>query len=497
MNTASFQKVLLVILLLSVFNSSFANEYCVSKGVYSQHFWVNTLSINDRPLTSGQNDGYFEHLNMPIELNAGNNTIAVNPGYRSYVYGLYWSGWLDLNHDGAFTSDEQVFSFYSQGARAQTFTLPDNVVSGVTTLRVAMKYGNYASPCESYYYGETEDVLVQLESNDTPVVPAQSHTLKLDYDFTVQRDGLLEDDATWVVEKDGVVVLRRNAKGELKYRYYNNTTGSDIVIWLERFVDGHYQQISNEVTYTPGTSDLFELDLLSGYQLQRSGELGDSVQWVIEKDGEIVLQRNAANELNYTYFQNSQGSQFKVWLKQAINGEYKTVSNVVSYEVGQNQFNLSVDADFSVYRNGQLGDAVQWVIEKDGNIVLERNAAAELEYTYFANTPGASVRVWLKMFVNGGYQVVSNIVEYQVPAAFPFQLAVASDYTLTRSGTLGDNVQWVIVKNGNTVLRRNAANELSYKYFSNTSGSSIQAYLQQFQNGQYVRVSNTVTYTVN
>lgn len=497
MKIALFQKALLVVLLLSVFNSSFANEYCVSKGRYAQHFWVKALNINDRLLTSGQNGGYFEHLNVPLELNAGTNTISVDPGYRSYVYGLYWSGWIDLNHDGVFTSGEQIFNFYSQGSRTQTFTLPDNVISGVTTLRVAMKYGNYASPCESYYYGETEDVLVQIESNDIPVVAEQSHTLKLDHDFTVQRDGSLEDDVTWVVEKDGVVVLRRNAKGELKYRYYSNTTGSDIVIWLESFVDGSYQQISNEVTYTPGISDLFELDLSSGYQLQRSGNLGDSVQWVIEKDGEIVLQRNAANELSYTYYRNDLGSQFEVWLEQFINGEYKRVSNVVSYEVGQHQFNLSVDADFSIYRNGQLGDAAQWVIEKDGDIVLERNAANELEYIYFDNTPGASIRVWLKMFIDGAYQVVSNIVEYQVPTAFSFQLAVASDYTLTRSGSLGDNVQWVIVKNGNTVLQRNAANELSYRYFSNTSGSSIQAYLQQFQNGRYVRVSNTITYTVD
>ena len=57
-------------------------------------------------------------------------------------------------------------------------------------------------------------------------------------------------------------------------------------------------------------------------------------------------------------------------------------------------------------------------------------------------------------------------------------------------------MQWVIVKNGNVVLQRNAANELSYTYYSNTSGSTIQVYLQQFIGGYYQPVSNTVQYSV-
>ena len=52
------------------------------------------------------------------------------------------------------------------------------------------------------------------------------------------------------------------------------------------------------------------------------------------------------------------------------------------------------------------------MIENNGQVVLQRNAANELSYTYFANTPGNSVRVWLEQLIDGAYRVVSNIVTY-------------------------------------------------------------------------------------
>ena len=241
---------------------------------------------------------------------------------------------------------------------------------------------------------------------------------------------------------------------------------------------------------------MFELNQGTNYQLQRSGVFGDSVQWVIEKDGVIVLERNAENELDYTYFSNTNGSQFRVWLKQFINGEYKVVSNTIEYEVGNSQFSLTVDQSFELSRTGMQGDQVQWVIEKNGSVVLERNAENELNYTYFSNTPGALVRVWLQMFIDGSYQIVSNVIEYQVPASLPYTLSVDGSYQITRTGNLGDNLTWVIVKDGNIVLQRNAANELSYKYYINTSGSNFEVYFHQFIDGYYQIVSNTVQYSV-
>lgn len=88
-------------------------------------------------------------------------------------------------------------------------------------------------------------------------------------------------------------------------------------------------------------------------------------------------------------------------------GCYDSSSNNISY-------NLSVDADFTVHRDGQLGNDVTWVIEKNGQIVLQRWAKNELKYKYDGNAAGSNFRIWLKEFINGQYEVVSNIVQYNV-----------------------------------------------------------------------------------
>ena len=484
---------LFTIFMLTGANAGAANGYCASKGTVSSYEWINSVSINGQSFGSGNNGGYIEHVNQTAALQAGSNVVTLTPGFAYSSYVENWRGWLDINGDDVFSEEELIFEYSGTTAHNATFDLPASIGSGTTTLRVVMQYGGLPAPCGNYYYGETEDFTVAVDSSG--VVPEYAYHLTLDHDFTVHRDGALGDDVSWVIEKNGQIVLQRNAAGELEYRYYSNTAGSDFRIWLQQFINGSYQQVSNVVEYTPGITDLYQLNLMSNYELQRSGMLGDNVQWVIEKDGAVVLQRNASNELSYTYFNNVDGSSYRVWLQQFINGQYLVVSNTVSYDVGQVLFTLTVNGQFELTRNGQLGDEVQWVIERDGVVVLERYAANELTYTYFNNNPGSSYRVWLKMFVNGQYEVVSNIVEYQVPAAYPYTLTLGPNYQINRSGSLGDNVQWVIVKNGSVVLQRLASNELSYTYYSNTPGSTIQVYLQQFIGGYYQPVSNTVTYT--
>lgn len=53
---------------------------------------------------------------------------------------------------------------------------------------------------------------------------------------------------TWVVKDSaGYSVLERNAEGEFQYRYYQ--TGQ-YTVSINAWYDGHYHQISNEVTIT-------------------------------------------------------------------------------------------------------------------------------------------------------------------------------------------------------------------------------------------------------
>lgn len=480
-----------------------ANGYCDSNSRNTFYFWQQSVTVGEVEIASGVNGGYNYVPDSGITLQPGSNTIDLNPAYRYYNYTVYWRGWLDLNGDNQFTSDEQLFETSSNGPVSVSAELPANFAVESTTLRIAMKYGSYPAACEIYYYGETEDLVVQLpqpEPEPEPETPALEDTyhLTLDSNFTVSRDGAIGDNAVWVVEKNGAVVVNRNAGSELEYQYFSNTSGADFRIWLEQYVDGEYQRVSNIVAYTPGTTDLFALNLSEGYQINRSGELGVSgnLTWVIEMDGNIVLERLASNELDYVYYRNWDGTHFRVWLKQVVDGQYKVVSNTVEYQTNQTEFTLTLDQKYKLTRNGQPGDQVRWIVEENGLIIEDRDASNEQSYTFVNSQPGSRYLMWLQMNIDGQEQVVSNVVTYDEPVAYDFSLGLNPGYQLKRSGTLGDNLTWVIVKDGNMALQRGADNELSYTYFGNTTGSYIEAYLQQFVGGYYQRVSNVVRYEV-
>lgn len=325
---------------------------------------------------------------------------------------------------------------------------------------------------------------------------AAAYHLTLDSNFKATRDGAIGDNVIWVVEKNGSVILSRNAAGELEFRNSSNVQGASYRIWLKQFVGGSYQQVSNIVEYTPGTTNQFALSLSPGYKINRSGALGNAVTWVIEMDGNIVLQRYAANELSYTYYRNWAGTKFRVWLKKYINGQYRVVSNIVEYQPNQSAFNLTLDQKYKLTRNGQPGDQVRWIVEQNGLIIENRDASNEMSYTFVNSQPGAHYQMWLQKSVNGSYQTVSNVIAYDEPAAYDVDLALGPDYELSRSGNLGDDLTWVIIKNGTHALSRGAYNELSYTYFGNSTDSYIEAYLEQWGNGYYQRVSNVVRYAV-
>lgn len=469
------------------------NGFCDSYGQQSKYEWVQGVKINGELFSSENDGGYFEHFNPVTNLKPGKNTFEIEPGYSNYQYGNFWAAWLDLNGNGVFEESEQLFEHYGNAQTAIKFNLPSKLDATSSNLRLVMKHGSKPSPCGAYAFGETEDFKVYISEPDEPGL---DYHLSVRPDFTLVRNGAVGDKAVWVIEVDGKVALKRNAASEIEYRYYRNYTGFHIRAWLEEFKDYQYQVVSNVVTYTPGTTNLYELNLNSHYAISRSGSIGDDLQWVIEKDGELVLERNAENELEYIYFANQEGGKYRVWLKSFIGGEYKVVSNTLEYEVGQSEFTISMDQQFKFFRNGQPGDPLEWIVEEDGVLISNVAADSGLTFEFEDRKPGAHYSVWLRRYEGQGYEQASNIVEFDMPSSYPYSLSLGDNYTVYRTGSYGDRLTWVIVKNGKVALQRNASNELSYRYFSNTYGSTIQVYLTQFIDGAYRPVSNTIEYTV-
>jgi PKD repeat protein len=93
-------------------------------------------------------------------------------------------------------------------------------------------------------------------------------------------------------------------------------------------------------------------------------------------------------------------------------------SGIAALEVTVNDpspvsYTLTLD-DYTTTRDPADSKTLVWVVEKDGNVVMRRNAKDESEFTYFDNTSG-DYRVWIERFYDGDYLIASNIVEYSVP----------------------------------------------------------------------------------
>ena len=78
----------------------------------------------------------------------------------------------------------------------------------------------------------------------------------------------------------------------------------------------------------------------------------------------------------------------------------------------------------------------------------------------------------------------------------PVEITIDENHTVTRPEVEEySNLGWQVFYNGEEVLHRNAENELSYQYFG-TSPGTYEIYLSAYVSGQYVPISNTVTYTI-
>jgi hypothetical protein len=78
----------------------------------------------------------------------------------------------------------------------------------------------------------------------------------------------------------------------------------------------------------------------------------------------------------------------------------------------------------------------------------------------------------------------------------PVTITIDAEYTVTRPDVTGyQNLGWTVIYNGEVVLERLAENEYSYQYFSTDPGT-YEIYLSAYVSGQYVPISNTLSYTI-
>lgn len=141
--------------------------YCFSNGVNAASKFIKKVVLGSISNESGLNYGYGNYISLNTNLNAGTAySISLSPGHASQT--KYWRVWIDYNHDEDWAdAGEQVGQGSANGAGAVilNFTVPSNLPSVSTRMRVSMAYGTFPPVCGVFNEGEVEDYTVNIISN--------------------------------------------------------------------------------------------------------------------------------------------------------------------------------------------------------------------------------------------------------------------------------------------------------------------------------------------
>lgn len=131
--------------------------------------WIKEIQVGNFSNSSGRN-GYGDFTGMKgLDLRSGQSyNFRLKIGYKGTLFNEYVVTWIDLNQDGQFSDDEEV---YNSGAKRDSiFTgviaIPASIPSGPTRMRVMLRYNSEPSPCfssSSNYFGEVEDYCVNID----------------------------------------------------------------------------------------------------------------------------------------------------------------------------------------------------------------------------------------------------------------------------------------------------------------------------------------------
>lgn len=137
--------------------------YCASRGTSSATEFIQQIVVNGTTRTTGNNSGYADFTSSaPIPLVRGSNLLTLTPGFASSSYAEQWMVWIDFNKDGVFGNEDWVLGNGGSSTVSGNANVPTSAASGITRMRVQMKYGSAATPCETFNYGEVEDYAVQI-----------------------------------------------------------------------------------------------------------------------------------------------------------------------------------------------------------------------------------------------------------------------------------------------------------------------------------------------
>ncbi|NIO80977.1 MAG: PKD domain-containing protein [Candidatus Aminicenantes bacterium] len=232
--------------------------YCSSQGNTQVDEYIGGVQIADLNNTSGPSP-YSDFTYLTANMTAGSTVnVTLTPVFTGTVYTEYWTIWIDYNYDGDFEdAGEEVFNDYGTTVITGSFTVQSGV-DVVTRMRVTMKYGSYATPCETFTYGEVEDYTANITTggNLPPIA-----------DFTYTTSDLTVNFTDTSTDPDGTVVGWDWNFGDGNTSTLQNPThtyaagGTYTVTLTVTDNDGATDSISKDVTVTEPGVEIYVYDI--------------------------------------------------------------------------------------------------------------------------------------------------------------------------------------------------------------------------------------------
>jgi hypothetical protein len=148
-------------------------DYCEARGTDTEFEWIGTFSLDTFTNESGQ-EGYgdFTGMDLPVLETKKTYSTSIFPGDSPNLGQEYYRMWIDFNQDGEFDGDEMLIDTITEGDLGieSMFTVPDSAEIGNTRIRIAIRFLDAPSNCNSnFHFGEYEDYCVTIDENSSVI----------------------------------------------------------------------------------------------------------------------------------------------------------------------------------------------------------------------------------------------------------------------------------------------------------------------------------------
>jgi GEVED domain/Secretion system C-terminal sorting domain len=145
-----------------------ATNYCASQSEFPWHDWIAGFAVGAIQNPSGKAP-YTDYTNISTALTPGTTyTATLTPGYSWIGFQENWRVWIDFNKNKVFEANELVLEHVQPSNSAVNtsiqvpLVIPAGAATGTTRMRVSMRRGTFAGPCELLSFGEVEDYAVNI-----------------------------------------------------------------------------------------------------------------------------------------------------------------------------------------------------------------------------------------------------------------------------------------------------------------------------------------------